>query len=92
MPLVYPDDNLAQTIPLLYVILILIILLSPLLPLPLLPLLLLGHAKLDKRQRKIREKEKKREARQVVKDRKNEEIRAKEMLDLAIYRRLKGET
>ena len=47
---------------------------------------------MDKRQRKIREKEKKKAAKQVVKDRKNEEIRAKERLDLAIYRRLKGET
>ena len=47
---------------------------------------------MDKRQRKIREKEKKRAARQVIKDRKNEEIQAKERLDLAIYRRLKGET
>ena len=46
---------------------------------------------MDKRQRKIREKEKKRAARQVIKDRKNEEIQNKERLDLAIYRRLKGE-
>jgi hypothetical protein len=47
--------------------------------------------RMDRRERKIREKEKARAARDVIKDRRDAEVRAKELLDLAIYRRLKGD-
>ena len=49
-----------------------------------------GH-KLDARQKKIREKNRNREAKMAWRKQQEEEERQKDLLELAIYKRLKGD-